>query len=140
MDIQRLLVPVDGSDSSRKAAEYGANLAGLLGASVTLLHCHKAVPANLGSPNREHYRDKLVEESEEVLAPFVELLQASGVEFATKTLGGPTAEVIFDAATAAKADMIVMGSRGKSDLEGLLVGSVTHRLLHISPCPVLVIR
>jgi nucleotide-binding universal stress UspA family protein len=39
-----------------------------------------------------------------------------------------------------KADMIIMGSRGRTDLEGLLLGSCTHRVLKTASCPVLVIR
>lgn len=140
MEVKTLLLPIDGSDSSNKAAQYCADLALTLGASVVLLHSHKAVPATLGSPNREEYRDKLVAEAREIMEPYEKLLADAGVKFDSKALGGPTAEVIFDAAKAEAADMIVMGSRGKSDLEGLIVGSVTHRLLHIAPCPVLVIR
>ncbi len=140
MEVKKILIPVDGSEFSKKAAQYGIDLAKMCGASIILLHSHKAVPPTLGSPNREQFRDKLVSESEVVFQPYVKMLEASGLEFESKILGGPTAEVIFDAATAGKADMIVMGSRGKSELAGLLVGSVTHKLLHIAPCPVLVVR
>ncbi|MBU1611225.1 MAG: universal stress protein, partial [Proteobacteria bacterium] len=69
-----------------------------------------------------------------------QMLEAEGIAHETRIFGGPTAEVIFDTAEVEKVDMIVMGTRGKSELSGLLVGSVTHKILHIAPCPVLVIR
>ncbi len=140
MEMKKFLLPVDGSEFSKKATQHGIDLAKMCGASIILLHSHKAVPPTLGSPNREQVLDKLVSEAKDVVKPYVEMLEASGLEFESKLLGGPTAEVIFDVATAGKVDMIVMGSRGKSELAGLLVGSVTHKLLHIAPCPVLVVR
>lgn len=56
----------------------------------------------------------------------------------TATLGG-AAHSIAEAAEGAQADVIVVGTRGQTPLGGLLLGSVTQRLLHIAPCPVLVV-
>jgi nucleotide-binding universal stress UspA family protein len=53
-------------------------------------------------------------------------------------VSGP-AHAIADAAVAARADLIVVGSVGSGPLKGLLLGSVAHRLLQIAPCPVLVV-
>jgi nucleotide-binding universal stress UspA family protein len=54
-------------------------------------------------------------------------------------LGPGTAHMIADAARKLRADAIVAGTRGHGPVTGLLVGSVTQRLLHVAPCPVLVI-
>ena len=63
-----------------------------------------------------------------------------GAQLVTKDLllGGP-AHAIAEAAQENNADLIVVGNRGRSAVAGLLVGSVTHRLLHIAKVPVLVV-
>ncbi|MGA7988876.1 MAG: universal stress protein [Candidatus Dormiibacterota bacterium] len=72
----------------------------------------------------------------------VSALQADGLEAEFEvhqvTMSGP-AHAIADAAAAAQADLILLGSVGSGPLKGLLLGSVAHRLLQIAPCPVLVI-
>jgi nucleotide-binding universal stress UspA family protein len=52
---------------------------------------------------------------------------------------GGAAHAIADAAKEAGADLVVVGTRGQGPLTGLLLGSVTHRLLHVAPCPVLAV-
>jgi nucleotide-binding universal stress UspA family protein len=119
---------------------YAVGFCELVQAQVVLLHVHKAVPQTLGKPNFDEAMQRLHEEAQEVLQPYEEMLSLAGVSYETRIVSGPTAEVIFDVAKAEPCDLIVMGSKGKSNLEGLMVGSVTHKVLHIAPCPVLVIR
>jgi nucleotide-binding universal stress UspA family protein len=53
---------------------------------------------------------------------------------------GHAATAIVNEAAASDADLIVMGSRGLGDIAGLLVGSTAHKVLHLTKCPVLVVR
>ncbi|MCP4755050.1 MAG: universal stress protein [Proteobacteria bacterium] len=62
------------------------------------------------------------------------------MNFSERILEEPAGSVIPNVAEIEKSSMIVMGSRGLTDLEGLFLGSVTHRVLHLAPCPVLVGR
>jgi nucleotide-binding universal stress UspA family protein len=63
---------------------------------------------------------------------------ADAVEIRDEMVGGP-AHVIAELAEETGADLIVVGTRGHSSVAGLLLGSVTHRLLHIAGCPVLAV-
>ncbi len=56
-----------------------------------------------------------------------------------KGVGARAAHVIADVAAAEDADLIIVGTRGMGPIKGLLVGSVTQRLLHLAPCPVLAV-
>lgn len=140
MEIKTLLLPVDGSDNSSRAVDYGMGMAELVGADIVLINCHRTVPKTLGKPNFEQVGKELRKESEAVLAPYVQRVEAKGIKCKSLAVGGATAEAIFDTVKAEKADMVIMGSKGKTDLQGLLIGSVTHRVLHLAPCPVLVIH
>lgn len=68
------------------------------------------------------------------------MILKAGVPFIEMVLERPAGEAILEVAKTEACDMVVMGSRGRPDLEGLLLGSVTHRVLEASPCPVLVVR
>ena len=141
MQLGTILVPVDGSEHSMRAVHYAAGLARLgEGAKLVLLHCHKPVPLTLGEPNFQQALDALGRESEGILMPYRRALQEQGVAFEEKVVGGSAAQVIADVAENLGCGLVVMGSKGKSDLEGLIVGSVTHKVLHIASCPVLVVR
>ena len=140
MELKKILVAVDGSDHSMKAASYASELAMLMNASIILVYCHKPFPAVLGEPYFQKAINKILKKSNERLDPFRKLLQNMGVEFMDRILEGPAAHAICEAAAIEKADIIVMGSRGRNDLEGLLLGSCTHRVLKTAPCPVLVVR
>lgn len=63
MKIKKILVPIDGSDYSTQAAAYAANLAGLIGAEILLLHCHKPFPVVLGEPYFQNAISKIMKKS-----------------------------------------------------------------------------
>ena len=140
MKINKLLVPVDGSDHSMRAAVYAAQLTQLTGARILLIHCHRPFPGIRGEPYFQKAVTKILQTADNLITPYREALNAQQVDFEDQIFEGPAGKAIIRVADAESCDMIVMGSRGRSDLEGLLLGSVTHRVLHSASCPVLVIR
>ena len=140
MQIQKILVPVDGSEYSDKAAQYAAEFANMVQAEVILLNCRMQVPPMLGAASYEDARKGLTARAEELLEPYRKTMKTAGVAYCDIILEGPVEDTIVQAARAEQCDLIIMGSRGHSDLEGLLLGSVTHRVLQIAECPVTVIR
>ena len=140
MKLKKILVPVDGSEYSRRAAAYAAEIAEIVDGKVMLMNCHKSFPVVLGEPYFQNAINKIIKQAEVLLEPFRKILQDAEVDYSERILEGPAAKAICETAKIEKADMIVMGSRGRNDLEGLLLGSCTHRVLKTAPCPVLVIR
>ena len=140
MELKKMLVVVDGSEHSMRAAEYAVELATLIKVEILLVYCHKPFPVVLGEPYFQNAINKILKKSNERLDPFRKLLQDSKVDFSDRILEGPAAQAICEVAAIEKVDLIVMGSRGRNDLEGLLLGSCTHRVLKTAPCPVLVVR
>lgn len=140
MQIRKILVPVDGSEHSTKAARYAVDFAKLVGAELLLLNCRMQVPPMLGPDAYEQAKIGLQTRSNELLEPYRILLRGAGVAFTDRIMEGPVEDAIVQLADFEKCDLIIMGSRGHSDLEGLLVGSTTHRVLQIAACPVTVVR
>jgi nucleotide-binding universal stress UspA family protein len=67
-------------------------------------------------------------------------LEEAGIRVIRELLEGPLAEAILNVAAVRDCDLIIMGARGLSDLQGLLVGSVSHKVIQHAHCPVLVVR
>lgn len=140
MKTTRILLPVDGSRHSDAAADYAVDMARTFGAEVLLLTCRRPVPNELGVPNTEKVLEHYTQEADAIIAPYRERLSTAKVSVRERIIGGSPGEVIADVAKAEACDLIIMGSKGKSDLEGLLLGSVTHKVLHTAHCPVLVVK
>jgi nucleotide-binding universal stress UspA family protein len=140
--MKRILVAVDGSDASIKAAHMAADIALRFGAKLTLAH---VVPKLLLPPDvygltiaeveKEHraYADRLLEKA-------VASLDEPGIDVTTVVLYGSPAEAIAEEAAASDIGMIVVGSRGHGAVARVFLGSVSDRLVHIGPKPVLVVR
>ncbi len=140
-NISRVMLPVDGSEYSMKAAQYALDVVCKSGeCSVLLVHCHRPFPSYLGEPTFQEMVNKTLEKANALMEPYRRLFQSREVDFTDLLLEEPVGKRIAEVAENKKIDMIIMGTRGKTDLEGLIVGSVTHQVLHLAHCPVLVVR
>ena len=139
--ITKMLVPVDFSDCSLDALEYGALAAQRSKASITLLHVLEPVSYGLdftlpGVGKREQMRTTLTQQ----LSGLVVTLTSAGVPSDFAISGGLPADSILDTARAQSVDMIVMGTHGRRGLSHVLFGSVAESVLRRSSCPVLTVR
>ena len=139
MQIRKILLAIDGSDHSMKAAEYAIDVAKLMQGEILILHCHRPFPVAAGEPYFQMAEAGIRDSAHRLMDPFIALLKQSGVPFRDKIEEGRAGEIIPRVADSDGCDVIVMGSRGRSELKGLVLGSVTHRVLRTATCPVLVV-
>jgi nucleotide-binding universal stress UspA family protein len=141
--MQRLLVPVDGSEAAEKAARFAATLARALGASITLVYAYdgaqSAAAAARAGLSMEVLDEHEAKHAQDVFARARSAM--AGVEVKEHLIEvGPPAEHIVDTAKRLQVDQIIMGSRGLSLLKELLLGSVSERVLRSAHCPVTIVR
>lgn len=146
---KHIMLPIDGSKLSMKAVKEGIALAKSTGAKVTAIHVisHFYINVEMGL-NLKELR-AIEKENEEVLKKHAGKVlnqvgaaaKKAGVEFKGMVVVGdhPFQEIIDNAAKS-KCDLVVMASHGRKGLEGLLLGSVTAKVLTHSTIPVLVVR
>jgi nucleotide-binding universal stress UspA family protein len=135
----RLLVAVDHSEVSPRVVAAAKDLALLSKGKVWVLHLlEKEVYAQLGDVPSESDQ-----EADQAVRDGVDALRQAGVEAEGEvrptTFGHAAREILADAKDH-DADVIVMGSRGRSDLAGSILGSTAHKVIHLTDRPVLVIR
>lgn len=141
MKFEKILNPVDGSDHSRRSTEYAIALAEQFGSKIVLLHCHSRFPVVLSEPYFQQAINEIVKASEELVEPFEKMLEDSGIEYEVRILEGLPGTTIAEVARVETIDLVVMGSRGVSDFEGLFLGSVAHQVLHkVESCPVFIVK
>jgi nucleotide-binding universal stress UspA family protein len=144
IDIQRILCPVDFSDSSQHAFKYAVAIANWYDATVTMFHACVPVPisayatvASMMPPmSVRGENDNEVRDAMKGLASTVEGTNVP-LEFALGE-GYPAAAIAAKAAEA-KIDLIVIGTHGRSGFERLMLGSVTEKVLRKAGCPVLTV-
>ena len=140
MKIKKILLPVDGSEHSRKAVSYAGDFAKMIEGEILIIHCHRTFPVALGEPYFQETLNKILEQADTVVSPCREILENRNVAYSDQIFEGPADQRIVRVALIENIDLIIMGSRGRTDLGGLILGSVTHKVLHTAPCPVLVVR
>ena len=139
----KLLLPVDGSPSSRRAAELAVRLAGgREGAKVLLLNVQSPVMAWEISP---HVTAEMVNQihekaGREAIKAAREALESSGLAWEEHLLVGEPAEIIARVAEQERVDGVVMGTRGLGPVKGLVMGSVATKVVHLVDVPVTLVK
>ncbi len=148
---KKILVPIDGSDFAYLAAQRAVFMAVKNGGMVTLLHVINYGQGSRGNYIRPSLKNELMDQLEhdgklllDKVFTNLELIQGADkydrISIATELAWGNPSEVIVEKARSGGYDLIVMGSRGLGAISGLLLGSVSDRVVKLAPCPVLIVR
>ena len=143
IEIRNILCPVDFSDFSERAHDLALAVAGRYGSQVTVLHVYPGAPPfayaagvpPLGTLLTPAERERLTSD----LRRFANGGETSHVHVQPVVREGDTVREILDVAASVKADLLVVGTHGRSGFERLLLGSVTEKLLRKACRPVLTV-
>jgi nucleotide-binding universal stress UspA family protein len=133
-----ILVAVDGSAHSDSTLSTATEVAKKFEAEVTVVHF---IEHEVGRSSV--YRLESVDEAKKIVAAAIKKLKAAGIKTSSQVndvAHGHAAKAIVDIARERSVNLIVIGSRGHSEIEGLLLGSVTHKVIQLAHIPVLVDR
>ena len=142
--IARILVPIDGSEFSRYAAEYAVRIAQAYASEIIFLHVvDDQIAGELArwepQDGEAHARERLVEQGHAYLRDVARIAAERGVAHQVAVTEGDPCAVICDSAAAYAADLIVMGKIGRRGARRILVGSITRRVIEFTALPVLVV-
>jgi nucleotide-binding universal stress UspA family protein len=131
MDINRILCPVDLSEMSAHAVDLAIVVAGYYNARLTALH--------VVSPTEPSVDEAALEDRRQETVSFVSRAAAPRIDVDVMVDVGQPARGILDRAASLPADLIVMGTHGRSGFEHLVLGSVAEKVLRQAACPVLTV-
>jgi nucleotide-binding universal stress UspA family protein len=143
--IERILVPIDHSEQTPKVIKAAAVIAQKFDAEVVVVHVEEKMAwdqvAALWPPPPE-VEERIAERQLTLLERDSAELMQNGVRasFDLISSSDSAAKGILVKAEDMKANLIVMGSRGRSQIAGLLLGSVSHQVIQLAHCPVLVVH
>ena len=133
-----VVIGLDGSPESKRALPVALDLARRDGGRIVAVHVREMLVGRAGGQPLNVNEDEVEAEVRRQIAEISSTGVEIGLTVVSAVAGGP-AHVLADIARKEHADVIVIGTRGHSQITGLLVGSATHRLLHIAPCAVYVV-
>ncbi|HLR77700.1 MAG TPA: universal stress protein [Burkholderiaceae bacterium] len=138
--MKRILIPVDGSDAALRAVKVAID-AVIERTERPQVHLVTVQPPILSGNVTRFFTKELIdeyyqEEGEKALVSARQLLKDAGIEFHEQILIGPVATAIIDHAEQEKCDHIVMGTRGLGALTSVVLGSVTTKVLSLTPVPI----
>ena len=141
MNLRKVLVPTDFSESSEKAVNYAAELASKFGSELHVLHAFDTTPILYGEgggmPNNTAAE---VAAAASRMIENIEVKCTSPIEVKRTVREGHDFVEIIRFAKENEIDLIVMGTHGRGAVAHLLLGSVAEKVVRKAPCPVLVVR
>lgn len=146
--VKKILVPIAGSEASKRAAERAIAIAREHGSEITFITVAQ-LPDSYRSGGYRYVvidmdYDLMIKNATEVerkmLDSFVDELETSGVTYKKEVVAGEPYDEILRVANEYECDYIVMGRRGFSKIKRFFVGSVTQRVISDAPCPVIVVK
>lgn len=136
--MQRIVVGVDGSETSARAVQWAVEEARLRDAQLTMVHVWSVVYAGAFAHAASPIDPTMFEEAgKQILDAAIRSVVPTSVRIDTSIVCGGAAESLLAAAKGA--DLLVVGSRGLGGFAELLLGSVSHQVSHHAPCPVVIV-
>ncbi len=141
----KMLVPVDGSETSKRVVDYAVKQGNMYKDTVELHLLNVQPPMPYGSTVtsvighdavNKYHRD----EAMTILTPVMGNLDAAGVSYSHHIVVGDPAEMIAQFAKEKNCDQIIMGTRGMGTTASLMLGSVATKVIHLAQVPVLLIK
>lgn len=149
-EISKIVVPIDGSQNSTEAADYAIKMAERYGSEVDVVHVvNLDQTLQLLGIYRLSYPDPIKKKIEDARAEaenwFTEIIKTAEqrkVRVKTKVIDSPMSVVsaLVNYADQERADLIVIGTRGRSGINRMLLGSVASGVVTYAPCPVVVVK
>lgn len=139
MEIKRILVPVDGSETAERAIEQAIELAKVCDAKLDFLYVANINQLAINACLSDAILDAVTKAGNVILDRALEKVP-QGVKSEGFSETGSPAVVILDFANSENSDLIIMGSRGLGVVKGVLLGSVSQHLVEQAKCPVMVVK
>ena len=143
VNIRCILVPLDFSEGASTILEWASHLAEEHGSRVVLFHAYH-LPVEFqqleGAYLPPDFWANVKAEAGESLDRFAEDLRSRGIEVESVVTEGYAATAIIDEIDKQNADLVVIGTHGRSGLKHLLLGSIAERVVQKAPCPVLTVK
>lgn len=141
----RILVAVDGSPFAERALAHAVDLSKKYEAKLIIVHVvlrrfYAVTPSEAGVLATTVFVKEMESEGEKIIAKSDEFAKEAGVAYECRLVQGVPADEIVRLAQAENVDLIVVGSRGLTEVRAFLLGSVSDKVMHHAKCPVLVIR
>ena len=141
----RILVAVDNSSCGDRALSQAIELAKRYDATLIILHVilrrlYTVTPSEAGVLATTVFVKEMENEGKIIISRAEETAKNSGADYVCKLLPGVPADEILKTAQQEKVDLIVLGSRGLTEVKAFLLGSVSDRVNHHSKCPVLIMK
>jgi len=139
--IKRILLATDFSRWAKRAEDYACALACSWRASFTVLSVAEFEPGrNPDYPVNQQYLADLLRNASSQLVDLKDRAERRGIAVTTRVATGIPSEEVITAALAEDSDLLVVGTRGKTGLAHVLLGSTAERVIRGAPCPVLTVR